>query len=267
VELVFNLAAPFRQRLPDGRTITQPLHMVVGPASGPTVITPSGAVDIIGVRLQPWSVSVLGVHAAELRDRCVPLHEVAPALAERCANALAGTSGCGVRGVGGRDDDTRNPGHGTRSSDDRVALLLDAFAVATEGYEPDGRLAAVVARCDAGGDWPGMAAVAREHGFNVRALERLFATHVGLAPKTLVQILRVQRAIAEVRRNPHRTWAAVAASAGYVDQSHLVREMRRFAGMVPTALEDEGRRLTQVFLAPVPTARTSARSRVGSAKD
>ena len=253
VELVFNLAAPFRQRLPDGRTITQPLHMVVGPASGPTVITPSGAVDIIGVRLQPWSVSVLGVPAVELRDRCVPLREVAPALAEQCANALAGTSGCGVRGAGFGGDGTRNPEPGPRS-DERVALLLDAFALATEGYEPDARLAAVVARCDAGGDWPGMAAVAREHGFNVRALERLFALHVGLAPKTLVQILRVQRAIAEVRRNPHRTWAAVAASAGYVDQSHLVREMRRFAGLVPTALEDEGRRLTQVFLAPVGTA-------------
>ena len=231
VELVFNLAAPFRQRLRDGTVVTQPLHMVVGPASGPTVITPSGAVDIIGVRLHPWTVSVLGVHAAALRDRCMPLREVAPTLAERCAHALA-----------------------TAMADApvaRVAALLGAFGEATAAYVPDVRLAAVVARCDAGGEWPGMGAMGRELGFGVRALERLFAAHVGLPPKTLVQILRVQRAIAEVRRNPHRTWAAVAASAGYVDQSHLVREMRRFAGLKPTALEDEARRLTRVFLAPV----------------
>src|SRR5688572_25855544 len=73
VELVFNLADPFEQ-IVDDASRTQPLAMAVGPTTQPTVVRPTGRIDVLGVRLQPWAgQSALGVPMNELRDRCVAI--------------------------------------------------------------------------------------------------------------------------------------------------------------------------------------------------
>src|SRR5688572_4948692 len=54
VELVYNLADPFEQ-VTDGGAHIQPLTMIVGPTHMPTVVRPTGVIDIVGVRLQPWA--------------------------------------------------------------------------------------------------------------------------------------------------------------------------------------------------------------------
>src|SRR4051812_18537651 len=61
-ELVFNFGDPFEQRTASGSFIRQPSAMVVGPTAAPTFVRPTGAVDIVGVRLHPWAISsFLGV--------------------------------------------------------------------------------------------------------------------------------------------------------------------------------------------------------------
>src|SRR5262245_15291519 len=53
-EIVLNLADPFRRLSHDGAMRLQPLAMFVGPTVHPTVVQPTGRIDLVGIRLHPW---------------------------------------------------------------------------------------------------------------------------------------------------------------------------------------------------------------------
>ena len=230
-ELLFNLADPFEQvRADGGAPVRQPLVMLVGPSTAPVTVRPTGAVDLVGVRLQPWAVAcVLGLPGAELRDRVEALAEVtsAPALAE-LAERLAGADGEG---------------------DARHAHVSAALLGAVRRRPAPAARALVQAARTAGpdGEGPTVRALAARAGLGVRAAERLFATEVGLPPRALLRIARVQRALALARSSPALPWAAIAARAGYHDQPHLVREFRALVGCTPTALRADVDGLTETF--------------------
>jgi AraC-like DNA-binding protein len=75
--------------------------------------------------------------------------------------------------------------------------------------------------------------VASAFGISERQLERRFLTSVGLTPKSFACLRRFERAVAEAASAPSLTAAALAA--GYYDQSHFIRDFRRFAGVTPRA--------------------------------
>lgn len=120
------------------------------------------------------------------------------------------------------------------TSPDAMAAVFDAFFLAAwrdgEGRELCGRaLDALVA----GNGAATVAELAAAHGLSARSLERLFARHVGLSPKTVARVLRFQAALRALMSDPGTALADVAAACGYFDQAHFVRDFRRFTGGVP----------------------------------
>ena len=75
--------------------------------------------------------------------------------------------------------------------------------------------------------------LARRLGWSERRLQRTFAAQVGIPPKTLARITRVQHAIRVAETRPQQTWASIAAGCGYVDQPHLIREFGQLRGAHP----------------------------------
>ncbi|MEQ1784857.1 MAG: helix-turn-helix domain-containing protein, partial [Hyphomonadaceae bacterium] len=80
---------------------------------------------------------------------------------------------------------------------------------------------------------PSVGAAVRESGLSHRAFIAHFRRHVGLAPKTWLQVRRFQRALHAMRLDPAAPLADVAAAAGYSDQSHFGREFMALAGATP----------------------------------
>jgi AraC-like DNA-binding protein len=78
-------------------------------------------------------------------------------------------------------------------------------------------------------------AVADDLGVSERHLRRVFREAVGVGPKAFAKLLRFRRAVREARAGAHRSWAFVAASAGYYDQAHLISEFRAITGVTPRA--------------------------------
>jgi AraC-like DNA-binding protein len=193
--------------LPDGSTdllvdcSTGELHVVGVMAQAFRV--PENAGPLFGVRLQPWAAfSWLGVAASELIDANVPLREVAP----RLAAALQGAA---------------SPG-----------LVLDRLARVERARPMDLRVQQVIRSFGVGSR---VAQAARSVGLTERQLGRLFKQHVGMAPKQLFRVLRLQRALTYQAES----MAEAAARAGYVDQAHLCRDARELAGASATALRSE----------------------------
>jgi AraC-like DNA-binding protein len=68
---------------------------------------------------------------------------------------------------------------------------------------------------------------------STRRLERLFAEHVGLGPKWVINRCRLHEAVEMAARSEVGDWATVAAQLGYSDQSHLVRDVTAAIGNSP----------------------------------
>lgn len=84
-----------------------------------------------------------------------------------------------------------------------------------------------------GGTRP-VAAVARAAGWSRKHLANRFADEMGLGPKAVSRIVRINRAIAHARGGADG-WADIAADCGFADQAHLAREFRDLAGETPAA--------------------------------
>ncbi|MFB8235082.1 helix-turn-helix domain-containing protein [Kitasatospora purpeofusca] len=124
-----------------------------------------------------------------------------------------------------------------------VAAVLDVFVASrVSGWAPDRvveRAVAVLGRPE-GVRLPELAS---ELGLSDRQLRRRVTDAVGYGPKTLHAVLRFRRAVAWARSGGGGgdggavpELAVVAAQAGYADQAHLTREVRRWSGVSPTVL-------------------------------
>ncbi len=78
--------------------------------------------------------------------------------------------------------------------------------------------------------------LAAELGWSRKRLWSRFRSQIGLTPKRAAQLVRFDHA-AHLLAAGQRP-AQVAASTGYVDQSHLHRDMSSFAGLTPSGVAD-----------------------------
>ncbi len=70
-------------------------------------------------------------------------------------------------------------------------------------------------------------------GYSQKHLIKLFKEHVGTTPKGFVKIMRFQKAVAEIEKNPGTSWASIAYESGYYDQAHFINDFRSFSGFTP----------------------------------
>lgn len=210
---------PHRQRvLPDGCVdalwIGGELRIAGPDTRWSLADAPPGAVTV-GVRFAPGAARLLcgAVPVNEVRDQRVDLADVWGARpAARLAAQVAGA--------------------------DSPAQVADLVQRAVVARLPEVDLDPVVRSAIHLLDLPrpgSLPVVAARFGLSERQLRRRFDTTVGYGPKTLAGVLRLRRAM-------NRFWsgtpniADVAWSAGYADQAHLTREMRRLAGVTPGEL-------------------------------
>jgi len=93
--------------------------------------------------------------------------------------------------------------------------------------------------------------VQRATGCTPAQFIRRFEQAVGLTPKRYARVLRLGALLPTLARCGPRDWAQLAAQAGYYDQSHLIHEFRRLAGITPGAYAPVGpEQPTHVALAP-----------------
>ena len=75
--------------------------------------------------------------------------------------------------------------------------------------------------------------LAEQVGWSHRHLVARFREQIGLAPKSIARVLRLQRSLVLLERSGD-SLAEVALAAGFCDQAHLNREFRALAGCTPT---------------------------------
>jgi AraC-like DNA-binding protein len=215
---------------------------VVGPMTRAIEIAGDPA-DQVAVRFKPGTAAALtGCGLAELTDASVDLAALglAGALADRVAGAAVGGS---VPRLPARIP-LSALSHARLSA--LVGWLRQQLA---DAVPPDPRIARAVALLST--DEARVDDVADALGMTRQHLARGFRREVGITPKQLARIARMQRAAAALRRGGDL--ARLAAELGYFDQSHLSRELHDLAGVTPAALAAERPTvLSHLFGAPAP---------------
>lgn len=215
MELIVHYGDRFLRYPRESAPLLQPRTLVVGQLTRYLEIQPTGAVGILGVRFEPGGArpflrpsmheiagdghaaqDVLGGEAAELPERLAEDPDDRARVARVCAFLL------GRFGHGGQEDP--------------IVSAAVRRIVASRGLAPVDDLSRGLR-------------VSRRH------LERRFRADVGLSPKVLARVVRLQQVFRFLQGEPDAAWVGVAVACGFYDQSHLTREFHAFAGAPPSA--------------------------------
>lgn len=75
--------------------------------------------------------------------------------------------------------------------------------------------------------------IAKRHGVNDRNLRRQFRKYLGLSPKEMARVARLQQGLKNLSRLPGSNISKLSLDAGYCEQSHFTREFQDLTGMAP----------------------------------
>ncbi|NML20006.1 helix-turn-helix transcriptional regulator [Pseudoflavitalea sp. G-6-1-2] len=75
-------------------------------------------------------------------------------------------------------------------------------------------------------------AISAAYGLSERYLEKLFTDHVGITPSAFFSVHRFNKSLGQILTSD-RSLTSIAYESGYFDQSHFIREFRKFTGITP----------------------------------
>ena len=223
IELFFNLGAGYDRRDIDcHETARVNGSHIVGIRTKPIVVTQAGRAHTFAVRFRPEGLArLLRFPLAEITHTVIDAKEIlgseCSAVEERLYDAV--------------DDAARV------AVVEAALVRLDARRPTTT-VERDAELVAAVRRGVASLD-----SLCTERDISYRALERSFARSVGIPPKLFAQILRWRRASQLLLGGERDPWVDE-----YYDQSHFIRDFRRFTGRSPGDFLARGEQISRWLL-------------------
>ncbi|MEQ1724468.1 MAG: helix-turn-helix domain-containing protein [Sphingopyxis sp.] len=201
---------------PDGHADPAFPVTIIGPSSGTIRGIGHGPMRVVGAGLLPsaWAV-LMGADAQHWADRAFDAEQIVGVRARALYDAIHA-----------KDDTARH-----------FALICDFIADIADSTH-DAGATAFIRIVDA---WlseridPEINALVDRTGLGMRQIERLSKRYYGLPPKTLARKYRALRAAAALARGDDLD--ALGLGETFYDQSHLIREMKRFAGLTPEQIK------------------------------
>lgn len=227
MEMIFHHGDAYRQYLPDGSSLIQPRCFVFGQVTRPLEIEPTGRTGIFAVRFEPNGFLALTPEPlSRLADTATPLED--------------------LFGAAGKDLEDTVLAHAstTERMDDVITFLRP---ILTHVATADRLLARAVRTLSETEGAVSVDELAREVQVNRRRLERRFSSGVGVAPKYLARIVRLQAAVSRLAAGEYDRLTDLAHDAGYFDQAHFIREFREFTGQTPSAFYSGNLALSGLF--------------------
>lgn len=189
---------------------------VAGLTAAPVAVSHPGGARCLQIDLTPLGARrLLGVAMDEIAGRTVGLDAVLGAVAGRLAEVVAGAPSWEAA-VAGVEAELLNRLRDAPAADPGTSWALAAIV--------------------GSGGRASIGALARELGWSHRRLIAGFRRDVGLPPKAVARIVRLERLQSLAGSPDFPGWARAAAMCGYADQSHLAREVGALTDMTPTAL-------------------------------
>ncbi|MFN8308945.1 MAG: helix-turn-helix transcriptional regulator [Chitinophagales bacterium] len=216
IDLVFSLGDSYtRENMSEQRTasFTVKTAALVGQSTHGKIITPGRNNNLLSIRFKPFGLfPMLGIPMNELTEESLTLQEV-------------------MKNWGTELESRVFDAHTLESRIEVIENFLNK-KVALNGYiDPVVRAAVSEILINRGNIR--IETIYNKLGVSKSTLESKFKMYVGITPKELANIWRFNHAVILQKKNLERTLTEVGYMAGYFDQSHMIKDFKRYTGKSP----------------------------------
>ncbi len=229
IEMTFNFGAPIRRYTTENEFVLHPGALIMGQRTKPIYIEPTGDVDSFAVSFYPFGfANFVDAPLGSLVDTETAISEffgtdAAHALEEEIVQAAGVEQRIAAveRFLLSKLGEEKTIGNIVRTTVD--ALL------ATNGNSS-------------------IRTILKDKASKRRQLERKFLDQIGISPKQLGKVIRLQTALRMMLSEPTERLTDVAYESGYFDQAHFIKDFREFTGGTPKEfLGDDAMALSTLF--------------------
>lgn len=229
MEMIFILGDNIKRYISENEFILQPRAVVVGQITEPFIIQPAGYVHCFATRFYPYGfASFVKTPLQDLENKETPIAQLfgavqAAELEQKIISAQ--TEEQRIRIVEAFLSDKL---HEKSTIDHIVSTTIDAL-LSSNGNTT-------------------ILAILKNDLSKRRQLERKFFKQVGLSPKQLGKVIRLQAALKILLSQKAGTLTQIAYESDYYDQAHFIKDFKDLTGINPKEfLNDDEMKLSSVF--------------------
>lgn len=227
MEMIFHYGDLYKQYSQNGSSIIQPRCFVIGQLTQPLEIEPTGVTGIFAVRFQPNGFFPFAtVPIKEMANTAVPFGQ------------LFGAAGKAT------EQDILN----ACSALERIQRIERFLSqLLTDTTIIDHIASSVVATILSANGQRSVDEVAQQSHINRRSLERKFSKAIGLSPKQLSKIIRLQAMLKILLSKQFSNFTDLAYKGEYYDQAHFIRDFKELTGFTPKEFYGNNLKMSSLF--------------------
>ncbi len=228
MEMIFHRGDNYKQYHSDGSSFEQPHAFVFGQITTTLEIEPTGTTNIFAVRFQPDGFTPFAtLTLKQMENRAVSLSEL----------------------FGSEGDDLQAKILNVASTEERIKIV-EAFLIHKLAAPEliDGIIKSSVETILASKGQLSVGELSETVNINRRQLERRFSEVIGLSPKQLAKIVRLQATLNAMLNENFDSFTTLAYENSYFDQAHFTKDFKEFTGVNPKNFYSDNLRMTSLFV-------------------
>ncbi len=231
VEMYFILGDDVKRFTSETDFIIQPRTMVFGPITKPYYVRPTGEVNTFAVRFYPYGfANLISQPIHELADKETPLNELFDKQSVRTLEQEIIEAA---------------------STEARIKVI-ESFLLSKlkDQWVIDNIVKSTIDTLSQTKGNASIHSILKDDLSKRRNLERKFSKQVGISPKQLGRIIRLQAALKLMLNNKEAKLTQVAYESEYYDQAHFIKDFKEFTGTNPKEfLSDDQMMLSSLIYA------------------
>lgn len=229
IEMTFILGDNIKRYVSETDFILQPRAMVLGQIIEPFYIEPVGFVDTFAIRFYPYGfANFVQMPIEQLANKETAIQLLfGDAIASELEQKIIHAADTTVR-IEIIEAFLMHTLNNKSHIDVIVRSTVDAL-LSTKGNAP-------------------IRSILKEDPSKRRQLERKFSKQIGMSPKQLGKVIRLQSALKILLNDQAENLSSVAYDSAYYDQAHFIRDFKEFTGTTPNEfVSDKQMALSALF--------------------
>lgn len=229
IEMAFILGSDIKRFTSETDFILQPRSMVLGQTIEPFYIQPTGYVNTFAIRFYPYGfANFVTTPIKNLANKETPIAEL---FEQSVANELE-----------------KKVIHATNTQQRIEIVETVLLNKLNEKNTIDNIVKSTIDTLLATGGSSPINAILKDDLSKRRQLERKFVKQIGISPKQLGKVIRLQTALKMLLIQKTETFTQIAYESEYYDQNHFIKDFKEFTGTTPKEfLEDDTLILSSLF--------------------